>query len=308
MLSGRRIFPILLCIGVLGCGADRRAAERWASQAIERVAEGDLEEAGELVTRALGELEASALVQEAAGRLALARMQPDRAVDHLRAAIDLEDAPRRRGLLGRALVGAGRLDDAADQLESALAQAGRGLELRRDAVYVFSRTGRKREALRLAEKLLQEDSGSPATRIRVAGAMVAAGEPEQARGVLRTLDASLVTSAEDLALLGAAHYELQQATAAVRALERACEQVPGNPGLLYNLGTARLLGEDFTRAREDFRQVLELAPGDALARGQLAFCLARTGRRESALEELRKARELAPEDRVLQLLEQELAP
>jgi tetratricopeptide (TPR) repeat protein len=303
------IWIFLLALGVGGCGVDTQSVEKQARSALALLDEGEVGEAESVSRRILHSLEANALVQELAGRVALARMRPSEAVTHFKNAIDLEDRPRRRGLLGRALLGVGRLDDAADALEDALSQQGDSPRLLMDAVYVYSRTGRTREALEIARRLLILDGSSPAAQVRVASAYLRAGKShrEEARNLLRTLDMSLLQDVEDLVLLGSTLYELGEGPRAVRALSRANEMVPGTPELLYNLGTARMLTEDYRRAKKDFDQLLKQRPSDALARGQLAYCLSQMGRKESARKELQRARQLAPQDQVLRLMEEEFS-
>jgi Flp pilus assembly protein TadD len=68
-----------------------------------------------------------------------------------------------------------------------------------------------------------------------------------------------------------------------------------------------MLTEDYRRAKKDFDQLLKQRPSDALARGQLAYCLSQMGRKESARKELQRARQLAPQDQVLRLMEEEFS-
>lgn len=306
MLRRAPLLVLLVTLGVSGCGRDRRAAEATAAAAERSLADGDLEGARAAAQEAVEAFPDSARVREVAGRVALARLDPAAAVEHLRRAVNLEDHPRRRGLLGRALAGVGRMDDAADELENALAQKADAPEVLRDAVYVYGRTGRLREALDLAARLLAVDPAAPATLVRVAGAYLRGGRRDEGAVLIRTLDPELISSVEDLILLGQVQYELGDGPRAVAALARAVSLAPDTPALHYNLGTARILAEDFRQAKKDFERSLELAPGDAKARGQLAYCLARTGRRESALLELDAALRQAPDDPVLKMLATEL--
>lgn len=289
-----------------GCGMSREEAEGLARRAELRREEGQLEEAYKLSQEAVSAAPSSPLVQEEAGRSALAAGLHAKAIEHLKRSVHLGDSPRRRGFLARALLVAGKVDAAADALDDALAQDAYDLDLRREAVYVYAMTGRQAEALRIGEDLLRQDRGNPATSARVAHVLVRAGRKEEARVLLRAVDPADVDQLQDLVILGSSLYEIQEAERAVAAFQQAHERVPEDPGILYNLGNAQVLAKDLRAAKVSFGKALEVRPDDAQSRGQLAYCLLHTGRRETAEKEIARALELDPSDPTLRMLAAEI--
>ena len=296
----------LAALLVAGCGMSTEEARSRARDALSRLAEGDRAAAIQLAQEALEAAPGDAQVQEAAGRVALARLDFAAASEHFRKAIHLADHPKRRGLLGRRTLGIRFASDAAAELDDALAQGADDPEVMRDAVYVYSRAGRRREALELAERLMASDGASPRTQLRVAAAYLRAGQEADARNLLRTLAPELLTDLEDQLLLGQVAYELEEADRAVRAFQKAVEALPEVGRVHYNLGTARILAGEFRQAKADFDKAVELDPGDAQAKGQLAYCLSKIGRKETARKVIAEALAMAPQDPVLQVLAQEL--
>jgi tetratricopeptide (TPR) repeat protein len=297
---------LALALLATGCGMSPDEARGRARDALAALGDGDRARAQELVAEALEAAPGEAEVQEAAGRIALAQLSFGRAREHLQKAVHLADHPRRRGLLGRALLGMGRVDDAADELDDAISQGADDPEVLRDAVYVYSRAGRVRESLELAERAMARDGASPRTQLRVAAAYLRGGKQAEASHILRTLAPDLLTELEDQLLLGQVAYELEDADRAVQAFEAAAQALPKVGRVHYNLGTARILSGDFRKAKADFDKAVSLDPSDAQAKGQLAYCLSRIGRKETARKVIAEALRQAPEDPVLQVLAQEL--
>lgn len=305
MLPRRVLLPIVF-LAVVGCGRDREAGEKLALRAGLRLGEGEVAEAVRLANQAVEAAPGSAAVQEMAGRVALADRRPRDAVEGFRRAVHLEDSPARRALLAGAYLAAGRVDDASDTLDDALAQESYDAGILRQAAYVFSMAGRVQEALQHADNVKNLDPGNPATMVRVASAYLRGGRKDEAGALLRSLDPAILEDTEDLVILGTVLYELGDATRAAASFQRAAEKLPGTPDILYNLGTARILAEDFRGAKEAFEGVLEILPGDAKARGQRAYCLYRMGRKESARRALDEALKADPRDPVLQMLALEI--
>lgn len=302
VISGVAVLALLSA----GCGMSAEEARGQARKALGLLADGERARARELADAALAAAPGDAEVQEVAGRVALARLDFAAAETHLRQAIHLGDHPLRRGLLGRALLGMGRLDDAADELDDALSQGADDPEVLRDAVYVYSRAGRARESLELADRLLAADGASPRSQLRVAAAYLRGAKKAEAANLLRTLSADLLTDLEDQLLLGQVAYELEDGARAVKAFEAAAAALPEVGRVHYNLGTARILTGDYRAAKVDFDKAVELDPSDAQAKGQLAYCLAKIGRKETARKVISEALAQAPQDPVLQVLAQEL--
>ncbi len=303
----RSVVVSLFSLCVAGCGLTESQANKAAQRALDLLEEGSWQAAQKVLEEPLQKRPNTAWVQEAHGRIALARLRPDLALEPFKKAVHLGDHPRRRGLLARAWMGMGRLDDASDELSNALAQQSDDLEVLQDAVYVFAATGQITQALALSQRLLAMDEGNPRTNIRVASAYLRAGKAHEANQLVRTLDLSLLSNLEDLVLLGKVEFDLKHGERAVKAFELAQEKLPDSARLLYNLGSARILQKDFRKAKGDFEKALKINPKDALAMGQMAYCLSQIGRKDTARKVLAEALTLAPEDPVLRVLQTRLS-
>lgn len=303
MRSNRPWLALLVTLPLvfpLGCTDSEAEAELEAQKSLTALEGGDPKKALGLAEKALGLAPNKAVVQEAMGRAALGLRFVDRAIEHLSRAVHLEDTRERRGYLGRAHLWAGNLDEAGEELENALAQKADEIGILQDAIYVFARTGRVREALDLAKRLLARDPHGPSTQIRVASTYLRVGKESQARDLIRTLDESLVEGVQDLLVLGGVYYELGQSEASIRVFERALEKHPEDVGLRYNLGTALIQAEKYREALPHFEKAREKHPEDPKILGQLALCLSKIGRRETAMKLLLVALEKSPEDSILQ--------
>ncbi len=69
----------------------------------------------------------------------------------------------------------------------------------------------------------------------------------------------------------------------------ALERWPQHPTALFGLANAHLASGDNVAAERGYRELLELAPGLAVARNNLAFALARQGRHDEALQQVERA-------------------
>jgi protein O-GlcNAc transferase len=97
-------------------------------------------------------------------------------------------------------------------------------------------------------------------------------------------------------LAGVARYHIGQKNAGLELIERAAAMAPDNPGILGNLGNARLGQNDVEGAIAAYRQALDHRSDDAAAWRNLAAALMRTDRQGELRTCLERLSRVAPED------------
>jgi arylsulfatase A-like enzyme/Flp pilus assembly protein TadD len=149
------------------------------------------------------------------------------------------------------------------------------------------------EAARRAVALRPLD---PATVVLLAGTLVEAGRPEEARQVVAPFLRSAEPDADLIVADGMALARLGRAREALASFERARTLDPGNAGLLVNIGTVHLMAGNVAEARAAFTSALRADPSQARAHNGVAMIAAREGRTEEAIEHWRRAVALEPRD------------
>ena len=152
-----------------------------------------------------------------------------------------------------------------------------------------------------AKRWLNEVSDPELTfraRLKLAEVIAETDGLEAALAHLRGLTAM---DADELAQLYSAQDRLLQDAGrlqeAMKVLDEALEQLPGDPDLLYSRGLLAARLKLVSRAEKDLRKLIELEPDNAHAYNALGYTLADiTDRYQEAKELVEKALELSPDD------------
>ncbi|MEX0809818.1 MAG: glycosyltransferase [Dongiaceae bacterium] len=97
-------------------------------------------------------------------------------------------------------------------------------------------------------------------------------------------------------LAGMARYHIGEKEGGLALIERAATMAPDNPGILGNLGNARLGQNDVEGAIDAYRRAIELRGDDAGTVRNLAAALVRTDRQGELRSCLERLAKLAPKD------------
>ena len=135
-------------------------------------------------------------------------------------------------------------------------------------------------------------------RLRLAGAMANKGEVDEALKLLDTAPAfnreqriQVYVSRENILRQAGREKE------ALAVLNKALEEYPNDPGLLYSRGLIAANLNDVELAEKDLREVLKLEPDNAHAMNALGYTLAEsTDRYDEARQLIVKALKLRPDD------------
>ena len=156
--------------------------------------------------------------------------------------------------------------------------------------------GRLPEAAGEAEKALVLAPGYADGHTTLAQIMIAQGRVNEA---IRQYEAALLTTPHDDSAhynLGLALYQQGRWLEAIPHYRRALELNPGAANARVNLGAALVAGKRWGEALDVYQEAVALAPGDADARNSLGVALAATGRIEEGLAQLDRALVLRPGD------------
>ncbi len=302
----RSVIPLLACLLAAGCGQDVDGAAKELRAVLQAAEAGPVAGASDRIRQAVARAPDDAGVRTLAARAGMALGLSAEALGHAREAWVRGPNRERRRLLAEGLLRIGKPDDGGDEAEAVLAEEPQDRAARATAGVAWVPAGWVEEAVRAAEDLRRLAPGDPSARARVGFVLVRAGRGVEAKGMVSDLAPAGLEDPYDLSLLGTTLYELQAGAGAVAAFERALQKVPEDPDLLFNLGAARLLGDDFRAAKDAYDRILARNPEDAKALGQVAYCMFRMGRLESAIATIRKARAADPDDKVLEMLEAEI--
>jgi tetratricopeptide (TPR) repeat protein len=242
----------------------------------------------------------------ARARLRLIEGDAPGALEAARRARALEPADPEAGLvLGDVLIAAGSVDAGLGELRRAVEAGGRGhiVARARLARQLFDQ-GRIDEAAVEYARVLEYAPDSPSALNNLGAIALGRGNYVEAVKHLRRL---LELKPDEYAAsnLGMAYFHLDRMEEAIDAFSRAVRLAPDQPVLEQNLAEAYEKAGDaagasrwFTEALADYDRDLAQV-GDAMKAGLLAeraFCAAKLGRREEALENVALAIERAPAD------------
>ena len=204
-------------------------------------------------------------------------------------------------------LGLGRMEEAAQELETTLAEHPENLQVMNNLAIAYLRLDRTEDALALLERALTIDDEGFATYLNLSACYMRMGRLEDA---LVATDAAVARAAEvgktHLARAGVlgAMGRFEEARA---SLKKVIDLEPGNLRAHLMLARVHELTEQPAEAASEFSAALELAPDDLGAWLGLARARLEIGDLEAAREALGRARELAPDHPQVIELEQRLS-
>lgn len=201
----------------------------------------------------------------------------------------------------RALLAAGRLDEARAILEQALARAPRDAEAAIALAEVHVRAARPVAAIRLVRAALRSRPTDARAHGTLGAALQMTGDHEGALLSFERATALEPGSADAWCGLAQVHERMHRLDAAARALDRAIAAAPDSPAItLYRARVLRRAGES-ERAAGILAEIVRSHPGSphaAAALTETAHALDAAGRTDEAAETFRRAKaiHLAAED------------
>jgi predicted Zn-dependent protease len=236
-----------------------------SDQALERAAFAlQMQRPGEAEQLASGVLRTNKSNTLAATLLGRALLMQNRAEE---AVVPLERAARRDGssatetLLAIALAGAGRRDEALDQLRQTIARQPPFPPAFLEFASQLAKHGRDDEAIAALESGLALTPNVVELQIRLASLYLGRNDRPKARAIL----------------------------------EQALAAAPGRHDVLAELARVMVLDGDYGAAAETFRRALALRPDDALTRANFGVCLLEMGERDAGEVSIRAAARGRPE-------------
>ncbi len=222
----------------------------------------------------------------------MARPDLEALLDAAAAAFEDGDPDRALRAAGEALAVDRRSGPALHYRAAALSELGRDDEARAAYREALARGGDDVDLLVDAARFLLRSAGDDAPR-----------EDAEAALELARRAARLARSAGDERMAGEAWLaegrallQIGDAPAALERLEAARSALPDDPDVLLERAVALFELCRFEEAREQYREVLDRAGGEAAAHHGLGLALERLGRAREAGRHLARARALAPDD------------
>jgi Tfp pilus assembly protein PilF len=167
----------------------------------------------------------------------------------------------------RAYAALGRVDDAIDSFEIALALAPANVQAQLDLAILLNRHGRTAAALRVYQEALATDPSNAAARVNLGLIYLQQlGEPRRAEDLFRAVLASVADHHEALANLGLALHDQGRYEEEFAHYEHALGLHPDSVELRWNRALAHLSLGDYARGWPDYRLRLARKGGRDLAR------------------------------------------
>jgi tetratricopeptide (TPR) repeat protein len=216
-------------------------------------------------------------------RFAVASTLPaDEDLDRLRDRLEEEPQDAEaNGLLGRALLRAGRLDDARDCLLRAVAFDRclwpAGAAPLQEIAERYAAAGRSGDAITLLARAARLDPGNPGPHLKVGAALEQSNNPGDALAVYRDALAEGLASAELTFRMDKLLQTPNCAQNRVAAWRDITVRHPQNPAAAFYLGKALEASGDAAAAEAAYRQSLEIDPRSGEPNLALAGLMARRG-------------------------------
>ena len=239
------------------------------------------------------------------GRLYLSKPDYPKAVEVLSSLVEREPGITEAGfLLGQALEGAGRRDDAIHALERTVSFEPRYFRAWMLLADLLEKQRRYKEAAGAYEQAARQSPRSGELRLRQASALLAAGAARAARDVLEDVVKTSPTDVVALSLLSEAQRQSRDFEAAEATARRVVALEPKGIRGPYAVALALEQRRDFAGVVRALEPVLD-PRGDAAASGnrlylgalvRLGYAYQELGRFDDAVAVFERARRLAPGD------------
>lgn len=190
---------------------------------------------------------------------------------------------------GFSLIQAGRLAEAEDRLQKALAQAGEMMEVRAAYAHLLEQKKDYAAAAREWREVLARDPDRLSARIRLAGALSAAGRYEEALEAARWALEADSFAKEALEIAATSLLAMNRPREAIDYLRRLATIDRDDPAVKTRLGLAFLEAGDFRQAANALREAIRMDPSHSIAYFHLAGLHVRTGAVTEAVSLLQEA-------------------
>jgi tetratricopeptide (TPR) repeat protein len=191
-------------------------------------------------------------------------------------------------ILAQSLLAKDRGSEAIAPLEKAVRRGGdAGIETLLGAA--LGGAGRREEAIEQLRRTAARQPPFPPAYQELAGQLAKAGRVDEAIAVIERGIASLPENIDLQLDLTRLHLRGNARDKARAILLKAREAAPGRPEILTALARVLLLDGEYTAAADIYRHALALRPEDAMTRADLAACLLEMGERDAGEASLRLA-------------------
>ena len=197
-------------------------------------------------------------------------------------------------ILGRALMAQNRADEAVVPLERAARRDGNSTTETLLAI-ALAGAGRHDQALDQLRRTIARQPPFPPAFLEFASQLAKLKRDDEAIAVL---ESGLVLTPNVVELqmrLASLHLGRNDRPKARAILEQALAAAPGRHDVLAELARVTVLDGDYGSAVEAYRRALALRPDDALTRANLGVCLLEMGRRDAGEASIRAAARGRPE-------------
>jgi tetratricopeptide (TPR) repeat protein len=198
--------------------------------------------------------------------------------------------------LGNVFFRSGRMDEAIEQYQKALAIQPRYALALNNLGNVFFRNGCADEAIEQYQKALAIQPGDPATYDNLGKALLKKGRVDEALACFQKALASQPDDAATHDYLGNALLKQGQVDEAMAHFQRALAIQPDNAEFHNNFGNALLGKGKLNGAIEQYQKALALRPVTAEFHNNLGIVLLRNGRVDEAIVHFQKVAEIQPDD------------
>jgi len=197
-------------------------------------------------------------------------------------------------ILGRALMALNRADEAIPPLERAVRRDGNPTTETLLAI-ALAGAGRRQEAFDQLRQTAAKRPPFPPAFLELAGQLAQLAKIDEAIAVLENGVALTPNVVELQMRLASLHLGRNDRPKARAVLERTLAAAPGRPDVLAELGRIMLLDGEYDAAVDMHRRALALRPDDALTRANLGVCLLEKGERDAGEASIRAAMRGRPE-------------
>ena len=206
------------------------------------------------------------------------------------------DGELPNGMLGIALMGAGRFDEAIGQFRKTLLLNPDSANAYYNLGLTLMKKGRPVEAIPEFEKTLTLTPNDSDARRSLANSYLKAGMTDNAIEQFRILVASNAASPETYLDFGVALRQQGKSQEAIESYRKALALNPDYAEAHFNLGNAYADSGQMEKAVERYESAVRLKPGNAYFRNMLGITYGQRGAYREALEQFREAVRLDPSE------------
>ncbi len=196
--------------------------------------------------------------------------------------------------LGKALVTAGRDDDAMTHFEQARKLDPSMAEADNQLAMALQRTGAVQDSIPLFEKVVAAQPQNIAALSNLALALVQTGKAKDAIGYCQRVLALQPNDMGAQQILGVAYLQQSDIDDAIREFRSALTVTPDNPQLHYNLGLALKLKDELPDAVRELEEAAHLDPESPDAPYTLGILYMQAGRFDDSVASLKQSLDRRP--------------